>query len=271
MEVHFIDVGCGNMTLIKFPEGSVFTYDCNITEENEERVLSYVDRVVGNYMPIDVFVNSHRDADHMRGIKSLHADHEILQIWDTGVPGTTTDTPEYRAYMELRRSVDSKEINPRRYWTYGDAKLICMNSKWPDYSDPNEQSVVLKIEYRGSSIMLAGDTNYRPWKEKILTFFGKTGLRSSILLAAHHGSFDFFDDPSSSQPYTTHVERIRPDMTVISVGSNAYGLPDKQAIKLYEKYSQGSDRGTKVVTTQDRHTMKLILKHEGGWSLSYNQ
>jgi beta-lactamase superfamily II metal-dependent hydrolase len=269
MEVHFIDVGCGNMTLLVMPEGSIIFYDCNITEENRERVLRYVKSTIGASTVISVFINSHRDADHMRGINLLHVQHTIMAIWDTGVAGTTTDSTEYKAYMDLRRKVTSKEIEARHFWDYGDARLRCMNAKWSDYSDANEQSVVLKVQYKGASVMLAGDTNVRPWKEKILTFYSESDLISSILLASHHGSLTFFDDPSDDKNYyTSHVNKIKPAMTLVSVGQNVHDLPDTKAIELYEKYSSGSSQGNKVFTTEDKGTMKLVLKDDGGWSLS---
>jgi beta-lactamase superfamily II metal-dependent hydrolase len=99
-------------------------YDFNITQDNKQRVLSYVKKTIGSSGVINVFINSHRDADHMRGIKDLHAAHTIKEIWDSGVPGTTTTTPEYRAYMELRRSLPTTEIDPRKFWTYGDDNQI---------------------------------------------------------------------------------------------------------------------------------------------------
>ncbi len=272
MDIHFIDVGCGNMTLIVLPEGSVVVYDCNITDDNKERVLKYVKNVIGSTGTISIFINSHRDADHMRGLKLLHSAHTIKQIWDTGVPGTTTDSPEYKAYMDLRRNVTCKDIEARTVSTFGEAKIRFMNSKWKDYSDANEQSIVLKIEYKGSSAMLAGDTNYRPWKEKILTHYADSDLRSSILLGSHHGSLTFFDDPSDEKNYyTSHIKKIKPDMTLISVGPNVHDLPDKKALKLYEDNSSGSDKGNKLYTTEDKGTIKLTLKDDGGWSLSLNQ
>lgn len=270
-EVHFIDVGCGNMTLVIFPEGSILMYDCNITDENMDGVLSYLTKVIGQ-RGLDVSANSHRDADHMRGIAVLHDAHPIKQLWDSGVPGTTTDSPEYNAYMQLRRSLPTSEVEARKYWTFGDAKLRCMNSKWSDYSDANEQSLVFKIEYKGSSVMLGGDTNWRPWKEKIVPVYNEADLRSSILLAPHHGSLEFFDDPSDSDHYyTQHIQRMRPEMTLVSVGPNVNSLPDPKAIEIYEKYSTGSSQGNKVFKTEDKGTMKLVLKVDGGWSLSVNQ
>jgi beta-lactamase superfamily II metal-dependent hydrolase len=271
-EIHFINVGCGNMQLITLPDGSIFMYDCNIIDENENHVLSYIRKIIGSGTQIDVFINSHRDADHMRGIKKLHKKHHIKAIWDSGVSGTTTTSSEYTEYMDLRRQVTYKEIEARKYWEYGDAVLRCMNSKWDDYTDSNDQSVVLKVENKGASAMLTGDTSYRPWKEKILYYYGDNHLSTNILLAAHHGSLTFFDDPSDEKHcYTAHIMKIAPAMTLVSVGPNTQDLPDDKAMELYEKYSSGSDKGNKVYTTEDKGNMKLVLKDDGGWNIKVNQ
>lgn len=87
-------------------------------------------------------------------------------------------------------------------------------------------------------------------------------------MAAHHGSITFFDDPADTQHYyTEHITAIKPAMTIVSVGNNTHGHPDKKALELYEKYSSGSNNGNKVFTTQDKGTMKLTLKDDG-WALN---
>ena len=268
MDIHFINVGCGNMVLILTSTKKV-VYDCNITDDNEGRVLRYLRRVLGS--SIDIFICSHRDADHMRGIKTLHAAFPISIIFDSGVTGTTPSSDEYEDYMDLRRRLGYKEIEANKYHTYGDTKFRWMNSKSSDYSDPNEQSIVLKLEHDGGgSCLLAGDTNFRPWKEKILPFYGED-VKSDIFLAPHHGSITFFDDPSDRYYYEDHIKKIKPAMTLISVGPNVHGLPDKKAIELYTKHSTGSNQGNRVYTTMDQGNMKLVLKDDGGWSLSPNQ
>src|SRR5437870_1984918 len=114
--VDFIDVGQGNMVLLQLSDGTVMLCDCNVTAENEERVLLYVAKQVsGN--AIDIFVNSHRDADHMRGVKRVHRAFPIRRIWDSGVTGGTPDSSEYREYMELRRGLPCVELERRKIWT----------------------------------------------------------------------------------------------------------------------------------------------------------
>ena len=272
MEIHFIDVGIGNMTLLCFPNGKTYLFDCNVTDDNEDDVLAYLGKVMGTRTVIDVFICSHRDADHMRGIKKIHEEYPIDAIRDPGVAGTTTDCTEYEEYMDLRRTVGFSVIKPRTYRDVGKVRLRFMNAADDDFSDANDQSIVLKIEFEGSSVLLAGDTSFRPWKESILSNYSASDLLANILLGSHHGSLTFFDDPDDEKNYyMEHIRKIKPDMTIISVGPNVHDLPDKKAIELYEKYSSGSSKGNKVYTTEEKGNMKLILKKEGGWNLKTNQ
>ena len=68
-KVHFINVGQGNMTLLQLADGKNFLYDCNITNNNEDDVLRYLYKQMRSGTNIDGFICSHRDADHMRGVK----------------------------------------------------------------------------------------------------------------------------------------------------------------------------------------------------------
>jgi len=272
MELHFIDVGIGNMTLLRFPSGITYLFDCNVTDDNESDVLGYLGKAMGSRTAIDVFICSHRDADHMRGIKKVHDEYPIGEIRDPGVPGTTTDSTEYDEYMELRRRLGGRDIKALKYRDIGEVRLHFMNASDDDFTDANDQSVVLKVEFGKSSALLAGDTSFRPWKEKILPNYSDDELKADILLGSHHGSLAFFDDPGDDQNYyTRHMRKIKPDMTIVSVGPNVHDLPDDKAMELYKKYSSGSDKGNKVRTTEDHGNMKLILKSDGGWSLNVNQ
>src|SRR6266404_3811242 len=110
MDIHILDVGCGGMAILLNPDGTRIVMDCNLTDEKKDDVSAYAERILGRGNSIDVFINTHRDADHMRGITDLHGQHTIRQIRDPDVPGTTTDSPEYKAYMRLRQSVGAVTI-----------------------------------------------------------------------------------------------------------------------------------------------------------------
>lgn len=267
---HFINVGCGNMTLLLFPNGRTYLYDCNVTDENEMDVLGYLAKAMGNRTAIDVFICSHRDADHMRGLRKVHDMYPISEIRDPGVVGTTTDSAEYKDFMALRREVGNGVINARTFLEIGQATIRYMHAADEICSDANDQSIVMKIEYAGSALLLAGDTSFRPWKERILPFYSAEKLKADILLGSHHGSLTFFDDPSDDKNYCTeHMRSISPAMTILSVGDNSWDLPDDKAVELYKNHSSGSSAGYKLRRTDVSGNMKLVID-SSGWTLTRN-
>ena len=71
--------------------------------------------------------------------------------------------------------------------------------------------------------------------------------------------------------YLDHLDAIAPAMTIISVGNNAHGHPDNEALKLYESRSTGSNKGNKLKRTDKHGHIKLVLEDNGGWLISDNQ
>ena len=278
--VHFINVGQGNMALVQCADGTNFVVDCNITEDNESLVLTYLAGQIGRGSRLRAFICTHRDADHMRGVQVLHKHFPIQQVWDSGYPGTSTDTPEYEAYMRLRRAVGERVIEKRKREDYGRTRfryLSAQDNRLP--RNANAQGIVLKVEQRtpdrsrveGSTI-LTGDSDAATWKYGVLRDYSAEDVSCGMLLAAHHGSITFFEDPDDEKKYYVgHVKAMTPDMVIVSVGKNSYGHPDSKALELYKKYSRGSNKGHKLYRTDQQGTMKLLLKAGGSWSLSVNQ
>jgi len=272
--IHFIDVGQGNMVLIEATDGKFYICDCNVTNDNEDKVLDYLGQTIGWGTLISAFICTHRDADHMRGIKKIHSFFPIQSIWDSGYPGTTTNSSEYTDYMDLRRRVGSTEQKRLTRKDLSMTRLRFLSAKDERLDkNANAQGLVIKVEHWnsddiGSSAILTGDCDAETWKQGILNDYSKSDVKASILMAGHHGSITFFDEPTDSQYYyLEHMLAIKPDMTVVSVGNNAHGHPDERALELYEKYTKGSKKGNKVFTTQVKGTLKLTLKDKG-WSLN---
>ena len=277
--VHFIDVGQGNMVLVQCADGTNFMVDCNITEDNTDRVLRYVRSQLGRAGRLAAFICTHRDADHMRNVRTLNGHFPISQIWDSGYPGTTTDSDEYKDYMALRRQLGHQIKEKRTYRDYGRTRLNYLSAKDSRLpGNANEQGIVIKVEHRRStggtiqsSAMLTGDGSCITWRDGIIKDYSTGDLSCDILMAGHHGSLDFFDDPNSRYYYTDHVEAMSPAMTIISVGKNSYGHPDPKALDRYRRYSRGAANGDKIWRTDNEHTMKLVLQDGGGWTIYRNQ
>jgi len=254
---HLLDVGEGLMCLVIFPDDTTILFDCNVTGDNEDNVLKYLERQIPFRWDeeaktlvqwIDVFVNSHRDDDHYRGLSKVHTKFPIKSIWDSGQTGATTQSDQYQYYMRLRRSLREKYgenavivPKPSQYplTTLGDAYVYCLNSSI-DYSDQihyltfarflelvkkniikegkiqHTNSIVLSINYKGRVLMLPGDSDYLAWRDKIMPSFKGTGLlKTNILVASHHGSRSFFTDETQNDTIdieensdTTYIEHI---------------------------------------------------------------
>ena len=278
--VHFINVGQGNMVLIETADGNNFVFDCNITNENQNDVLNYVANQIGTGTQIKAFICSHRDADHMRGVKKLHAWFPIQKIWDSDYPGTTTNSSEYLNYMDLRRQLGFEIRKRKTRHDFGRTRfryLSAQDDRLP--KNANAQGIIIKVEHRSSdnkkclgSAMLTGDSDAQTWRYAVMKDYDNGDVSSSILMAGHHGSATFFDDPEDTKHYyESHARGINPEMTIVSVGKNSHGHPDSKALELYEKHTKGSKQGNKVFRTDKQGNMKLTLKDVGGWNLKKNQ
>lgn len=174
--VHILNVGQGNMSFIETTQGSIYFFDCNITNEHESDILNYVASSIGWGSNISAFICSHRDADHMRGIATLHKYFPIQSIWDSDYPGTTIDTSEYRDYMNLRRKVAVNILSRHMRIDFGQTRLRILSARDERLEkNANSQGIVIKVEHLqtgtglcGSSVMLTGDSDAETWRYGIL-------------------------------------------------------------------------------------------------------
>ena len=266
-KVHFIDVGAGNMILIQTDNKKNILFDCNVTEENEEYVLDYLQSAVGSEGRIDLFICSHRDADHIRGIGKIYKQFRIHKVCDSGRATKNTTSKEYRTYMKVRKKAQSHVLTARQTFSFGSTELTVIfagDGTLPN--DPNTQSIVLKVTHNDSasgiygSILLTGDSDITSWRDNIMENYKPSCLSSDILLASHHGSYSFFGDSDDEKfPYLAHIDAISPCLTVISTDGETHNHPNQRAESLYKENSIGARNGERVVRTDIDGTMKLVI------------
>jgi competence protein ComEC len=101
-------------------------------------------------------------------------------------------------------------------------------------SDINNNSVVLRVEFGKSAILLTGDAQSEA--EARLLSHGGTDLRADILKVGHHGS------AYSSTP--DFLAAVRPKIAIISCGRhNVFGHPSPQTLTALQ------DAGAEVYRT----------------------
>ena len=121
-----------------------------------------------------------------------------------------------------------------------------INILWPDkkYDEDNinNSSLVIKLQYYNKSILLTGDIEESV--ENMLVDIG----HSDVLIVPHHGS-----KTSSTDNF---VQRVKPDIAVMSYGKNNYGIPSDEVIYRYEK------AGSVVLSTFNEGEINFILKKD---------
>ncbi|HEY2805000.1 MAG TPA: ComEC/Rec2 family competence protein [Gemmatimonadales bacterium] len=218
LTLHFLDVGQGDAEAIRTPHGHWIVVDGGPREagrdEGARKVVPMLRR--NGAETVDIVVASHGDADHMGGLPA------VLTSLPSGLvmePGTPLGRPLYvewladiakdHAHWHPARAGDSIQLDgvTIRVW-HPDSATIAAN--W----DPNENSVVLTIEYGGFRALLGGDAGL-PMEALRAKQIGAV----TVLKVGHHGSRSATSDE--------WLAALKPAVCVIEVGAhNKYGHPD---------------------------------------------
>lgn len=252
LQVHFIDVGQGDCTLI-ICDGEAMLIDAGDNNKGTTVQLYLQKRGIDN---LDYVIGTHPDADHIGGMDVVMAKFDCEQIMfpnvsnDTATYRDVIDTMEYRGYKNTLPVVGSS-------YSLGDATftIIAPNG---NYDDTNNYSIGLRLVHGENSFLFIGDA-----EEEAETAILHNGMEVSadVLKVAHHGS-----DSSTSKNF---VDSVNPSYAVISCGKdNSYGHPSAETlntlrsggIKVYRTDEQGS-----IVATSDGQSISFNCVSSESW------
>lgn len=213
LEVHYLDVGQADATLVLCGDKTMLIDGGNIDDSN--LIYSYLKSHSVDF--IDYMIATHPHEDHIGGLSGA------LRYADVG----TVYSPVAEHYAEVFRifaeQVDEKGIELTvaevgDSFSLGDAsvEIIGVNSA----EGENNSSIVLRITHGDVSFMFTADAERDA--ETVLLDSGAR-LKSTVLKVGHHGSSD-------STTYR-FLKEVNPDYAVISVGDdNPYGHPHSETL-----------------------------------------
>ena len=272
MKVYFINVGHGNMSLVKTKNKNILI-DCNITDDND--ALNQINEVFNN-KNIDIFIITHLHKDHMQGINALLDDgFKIQKVYESGFRySEDNDSAKEDLYKDVVKFLDDHnaevlEPSTNAFIKDRELNLYCLNSMCDkNIEDENiaihYNCLVIKIEENNNSILYCGDTNREIWEAEIVDKF-KHLLETNILLASHHGSRTFFyhhgKNKDDEDAYKEHIKNIIPEYTIISAKNNDEKKenwpPHDDAVKIYTEFTQNS-----VEITGEKDTLIFELNDD---------
>ncbi len=237
LAVHFVDVGQGDAILVRTPEGKVMVIDGG---PRQSGLVAYMRKV--GVQQVDVMVGTNADADHFGGLVDVLNALPVKEVWVSGQPNTTVT---FERFVDAVAKSGAKGVTARRgdVIRLGGMEARVLHPVDPLFTDRNNNSVVVRLEFGKVSFLFTGDAE-RKAEESMLS--AGVPLRSTVLKVGHQGS-----RTSSSPPF---IVVIRPEVVVYQAGSgNSYGHPHKETLRTLAAAGvrvYGTDtRGTIVVRT----------------------
>ncbi len=235
LEVVFIDVAQGDSILIKTPQGKFILIDGGGSEFSDpvhKKLMAYLRHRGIN--DIWLAINTHPDTDHLQGIETVMQE---MRVREAAIPACLYASDDYGL---LKRIAEERQIPILRLYAGQRLTLaegLLLQVLYPEKQEPftnnNDLSVVLRLQYGKFSCLLTGDLH----QEGISNLLQKDNLAPAIILKIpHHGS------KGSLVPAL--YEETSPEWAVISVGANnRFGHPHPLVLQELEQ------RGINVLRT----------------------
>lgn len=251
LEVHFLDVGQGDSTLVVCGEDAMLidagdnsqgTKIQNYLQKQEVEALKYV-------------ICTHPDEDHIGGMDVILYKFECETILmtdeekDTNTYRDVVDTMENRGYQR------TLPVTGQQY-VLGDATFTIVGPVSMS-SESNNNSIAIVLEHGNRKFLFTGDAE-EDEEAEILGEAEASGisLEADVYKAGHHGSRN-----SSSEAL---LDAVSPAYAVISCGEgNSYGHPNAETLNNFRS------RGISVFRTDEQGSVIVICDEEQmAWNCS---
>jgi competence protein ComEC len=219
LKIWFVDVGQGDGIIIRLPDGGVVVIDAN--RRGAATMLPILQSL--GVRTLRAVVMTHPHADHLGDLGAILDRYPTETFYDPGYAHTTA------GYMQLLRTVEKQakryvipKSGDRLDWGRGVTVTVLASG---GHGDVNNNSIVLKIDFGRTSVILTGDAEKESEREILDRFRGR--LAAEVLKVGHHGS------RTSSTP--DFLRAVAPKYAIISCGvGNTYGHPNPQTMRNLE-------------------------------------
>jgi competence protein ComEC len=261
LEITTLDVGQGDAIFAAFPDGRTLLLDGGglfgtARAGGFRSGLDIGEQVVSPYLwsrgvrRLDVVALSHAHQDHLDGLHAVLENFRVGELW----VGRDVASPAYRTLLETaaRRGVPVVHLTRGHRFTWGEVRGALL---WPERQEgpaaaaQNNDSLVLRLDFGGTSALLAGDIERDV--ERQLAAQGAM-LDVDYLKVPHHGS-----RTSATREF---MEAVTPQAAAISLSAtNPFGHPHAEVLERLAAAGAGvlrTDRDGAITFRSDGKTWK---------------
>ncbi len=252
LEVHFLDVGQGDATLITC-DGEAMLIDAG---ENDKGTLIQNHLLAAGIDSLRYVIGTHPDSDHIGGMDV------ILYKFDCDtviMPEISKDTSTYRDVIDTMKHKGYTTTVPvvGDTYTLGSATFTIL-APLKTYEDSNNNSVAILLTYGNTRFLFTGDAEEEAENDILATGIP---LQADVYKAGHHGS-----STSSSEDF---LRAVNPTYSVISCAeNNDYGHPHAEVlntlramgVQVFRTDEQGS-----IIATSDGETITWSCSPTDSW------
>ena len=242
LAVHFIDVGQADCALLEC--GGEYMLIDGGNREDGQLVVSYLEQQGVEELAYVVCTHAHED--HVGGLPS------VLAVYPTHAVYAPTRTYASKVFDDFVYYADQQRLeitipSPGDGWTLGETSVTVLGPV-QSYADPNDTSIILRVEYGDTSFLFTGDMETDAENDMLDYWGSRMSWETDVLKVGHHGS-----DTSTGYRFLNEVD---PDYAVISVGKgNSYGHPHEEPL------SRLNQAGVTILRTDELGT--IVARTDG--------
>ncbi len=192
---------------------------------------------------VDTLLISHGDNDHIGGAESILTMIPVGEV--------------ISSVQEMHLQHQARYCQSGQHWEWDGVRFNMLSPPQQGFfQSANDNSCVLKVSTAEHAFLLAGDIEHST-ENWLVKQYG-TALKSSVLIAPHHGS-----KTSSSLVF---LEQVEPEIVLIPAGyRNRFSFPHEQVLQRYRQqhisWFNTSKEGAIIVNT-DRETLLIESSRE---------
>lgn len=248
LEVHFLDVGHGDSTVIVCGEHAMMI-DCG-DDAQGTKLQNYLTKHGIN--KLDYLILTHPDKDHIGGAPVIITKFPVGQVFESGYYKDNKTAEKLRQTLKYER-IEASVPEVGTEYQLGEAYFTILGPN-RTYEESNDSSIALMLHFGENSFLFTGDAEKEAENDMAENDAAGLSLKADVYQVGHHGS-----KSSSKKKF---LEAVSPEFAVISCDyQGEYGHPHAEVLNRLR------ERGIQVFRTDEQGTVVAV---SDGKSITWN-